>query len=146
MSSPQRAIRVNTIVTYIAQFCFLKKSDPPPQPAPRKISSLCHCLVKMAFRCLSAGCGGAMTTLTGTILSPNYPSAYPDNLYCSWLITVRPGRTVVLTFDDFKLHPEPHCSKDYVAVSAVKKYCPRGFTKTDSCLIGPVATKKSQSA
>jgi hypothetical protein len=45
-------------------------------------------------------CGGSLYGSSGSLLSPNYPNGYANNLYCEWLITVPPdspgGITLVI--------------------------------------------------
>ncbi|XP_068184525.1 CUB and sushi domain-containing protein 1a [Antennarius striatus] len=46
------------------------------------------------------------TTPSGTILSPNYPEEYGNNLNCVWLIISEPGSRIHLLFSDFDLEPQ----------------------------------------
>ena len=39
---------------------------------------------------------------TGEILSPTYPSNYPNNADCQWHINLSPGYVALLTFLDFE--------------------------------------------
>ena len=41
-----------------------------------------------------------LDTSTGIITSPNFNAQYPDNTYCSWLISM-PGKRIGLQFVDF---------------------------------------------
>ncbi|XP_058853305.1 CUB and sushi domain-containing protein 2-like [Acipenser ruthenus] len=43
-------------------------------------------------------CGGNITSHSGTIFSPGYPSEYPDAVDCTWLITVDPGYGIRVNF------------------------------------------------
>uniref|UniRef100_A0A3P9H2P8 CUB and Sushi multiple domains 1 n=1 Tax=Oryzias latipes TaxID=8090 RepID=A0A3P9H2P8_ORYLA len=45
------------------------------------------------------------TAPSGTILSPNYPEEYGNNLNCVWLIISEPGSRIHLLFSDFDLEP-----------------------------------------
>ncbi|CAH1224639.1 TLL2 [Branchiostoma lanceolatum] len=47
-----------------------------------------------------SGCGGPreLTADSGTFSSANYPSPYPANLTCEWLISPGPGRVTLLQF------------------------------------------------
>ncbi|KAJ3611231.1 hypothetical protein NHX12_021247, partial [Muraenolepis orangiensis] len=93
------------------------------------------------------GCGGTVTTPTGTITSPGHPSPYPHGTECTWLISVAPGNLIRLTFDSFNLEYDTNCYYDYVEVydngtvetgSKVGRYCGRGvppsITSTDNLL------------
>ncbi|TNN61134.1 Cubilin [Liparis tanakae] len=63
------------------------------------------------------GCGGPVTAPSGEIHSPSYPSSYPSNVDCSWLISVDPGHRVLVNFSDVDIEHHGDCSWDYVAVS-----------------------------
>ena len=56
-------------------------------------------------------CGGVYSNVNGTISSPNYPSDYPNYMYCVYTITV-PYDTVCIEFTDFNTE----ASVDYVTV------------------------------
>lgn len=53
--------------------------------------------------CLSPACGGFFELNDGDppgyITSPNYPSNYPQNIDCVWIITVPNGEAVQLDFE-----------------------------------------------
>uniref|UniRef100_F7D8H4 Cubilin n=1 Tax=Ornithorhynchus anatinus TaxID=9258 RepID=F7D8H4_ORNAN len=62
-------------------------------------------------------CGGTFNASFGTIRSPAYAlSDYPNNMDCTYLISVRDGKVVELKFNDFNLEASDYCSADYVAV------------------------------
>lgn len=46
------------------------------------------------------GCGGHLTRPFDTFTSPGYPSAYPTDIECEWLIEVDHGHSIELTFYD----------------------------------------------
>ncbi|CAH0395162.1 unnamed protein product [Bemisia tabaci] len=48
----------------------------------------------------STGCGGVLTSSTGSITSPNYPNSYTANANCAWKITVNKGSVIKLTIVD----------------------------------------------
>uniref|UniRef100_A0A8B9KNH1 CUB and Sushi multiple domains 3a n=1 Tax=Astyanax mexicanus TaxID=7994 RepID=A0A8B9KNH1_ASTMX len=52
------------------------------------------------FPCLSN-----FTAPAGTVLSPDYPEGYGNNLNCVWLIIAEPGSRIHLAFNDFDLEP-----------------------------------------
>ncbi|CAH1775425.1 unnamed protein product [Owenia fusiformis] len=68
------------------------------------------------YRALTGGCGGNFSTPTGTIVSPNYPSAYPSNTDCEWVISVEQHKKVELTFEDFDVEGHATCTYDAVSV------------------------------
>uniref|UniRef100_A0A8C1ZDG6 CUB domain-containing protein n=1 Tax=Cyprinus carpio TaxID=7962 RepID=A0A8C1ZDG6_CYPCA len=45
------------------------------------------------------------TAAMGTVLSPDYPEGYGNNLNCVWLIIAEPGSRIHLAFNDFDLEP-----------------------------------------
>ncbi|KAI8440547.1 hypothetical protein MSG28_001789 [Choristoneura fumiferana] len=49
------------------------------------------------------GCGGTLTSATGSISSPNYPQVYNDNAECFYKIVVSPGSRIQITFADLDL-------------------------------------------
>uniref|UniRef100_A0A0B7BPM5 CUB domain-containing protein n=1 Tax=Arion vulgaris TaxID=1028688 RepID=A0A0B7BPM5_9EUPU len=62
-------------------------------------------------------CGGVFTNPTGVVLSPHYPSPYPNNLICHYTIGPGPDHHVLLRFTDFELEGRPStCSYDYVQI------------------------------
>jgi len=48
-------------------------------------------------------CDETFTAETGTVSSPNYPAAYPDNYFHTWCIQPASGLPATLTFDAFDL-------------------------------------------
>lgn len=61
-------------------------------------------------------CGGILSASSGNISSPNFPSRYPYNSDCSWLIVVAEGSSVHLTFHHFELEHHASCSYDYIKI------------------------------
>lgn len=55
---------------------------------------------------LAVSCFFNFTAPSGTILSPNYPEEYGNNLNCVWLIISEPGSRIHLLFSDFDLEPQ----------------------------------------
>ncbi|CAL8311895.1 unnamed protein product [Merluccius merluccius] len=62
------------------------------------------------------GCGGPVTAPYGEIHSPSYPSNYPNNVDCSWVISVDAGHRVLFNFTDLDLESHSYCTWDYVAI------------------------------
>ncbi|KAM9805514.1 CUB and sushi domain-containing protein 3-like [Syngnathus typhle] len=50
-------------------------------------------------------CFSNFTAPAGTVLSPDYPEGYGNNLNCVWLIISEPGSRIHLAFNDFDLEP-----------------------------------------
>ncbi|KFZ64305.1 Bone morphogenetic protein 1, partial [Antrostomus carolinensis] len=46
--------------------------------------------------CKEAGCDHKVTSISGTITSPNWPDKYPSKKECTWAITTTPGHRVKL--------------------------------------------------
>lgn len=65
----------------------------------------------------STGCGGELTSTTGTIWSPNYPQSYGHNAECSWVISVSKGSQLQLRFEDFDVEAGENCKYDFLEVS-----------------------------
>uniref|UniRef100_A0A8C6WU56 CUB domain-containing protein n=1 Tax=Neogobius melanostomus TaxID=47308 RepID=A0A8C6WU56_9GOBI len=51
-----------------------------------------------------------------SIHSPSYPSNYPHNVDCSWVISVDPSHRVLFNFSDLDIEFHSNCTWDYVAV------------------------------
>ncbi|XP_029438937.1 astacin-like metalloendopeptidase [Rhinatrema bivittatum] len=64
----------------------------------------------------SVPCGTSLTANTGTFSSPNYPSDYPPNLDCSYIMTAPTGYKVSLKVTDFLLQWERNCPYDTISL------------------------------
>ena len=51
----------------------------------------------------SVPCMSNFTAPSGTVLSPDYPEGYGNNMNCVWLIQSDPGSRIHLAFNDFDL-------------------------------------------
>ncbi|XP_022799866.1 CUB domain-containing protein-like [Stylophora pistillata] len=49
----------------------------------------------------SGKCGGSLSASSGTLSSPNYPSKYPNNADCTWIMSVPQGSTLKIKFVNF---------------------------------------------
>jgi len=62
---------------------------------------------------------------SGTFFTPDYPYSYPDDVKCTWTISVPAGKVVKLTFERFHLNRHPdYCNtgnNDYVLIRDGKK-------------------------
>ncbi|XP_048584552.1 SCO-spondin isoform X3 [Nematostella vectensis] len=61
-----------------------------------------------------------VTDWTGNLKSPEFPNNYPNNISCSWVLTVSPGNrievtTFVLLLDSYSTE-DPSCPGDYLEV------------------------------
>ncbi|CAH2326721.1 embryonic -like isoform X2 [Pelobates cultripes] len=60
-------------------------------------------------------CATLLNTINGTLTSANYPSAYPQNSSCVWLIRTRSGKTAS-HFNAFDVQSSPGCVSDYIKI------------------------------
>ncbi|XP_041670250.1 cubilin [Cheilinus undulatus] len=65
---------------------------------------------------VQGGCGGPVTAPSGEIHSPSYPNSYPNNVDCSWVISVDNNHRVFFNFSDLDIEPHSTCVWDYVAI------------------------------
>ncbi|KAF4524800.1 hypothetical protein B566_EDAN010175 [Ephemera danica] len=65
---------------------------------------------------ISQICGGTYYVSTGMLRSPLYPSQYPHNLRCIWVIEVPIGQQILLNITDFELEANNHCQFDYLEI------------------------------
>ncbi|XP_076027535.1 cubilin [Genypterus blacodes] len=65
---------------------------------------------------VQGGCGGPVTAPSGEIHSPLYPSSYPNNVDCSWIISVDANHRVLFNFTDLDIERHSSCLWDYVAI------------------------------
>lgn len=69
------------------------------------------------FIYLYAGvCDVTFSTVSGTIMSPNYPEKYPNSVECDWIIDLGPGYDITLTFHEFQLEKNELCEYDWLTV------------------------------
>lgn len=57
-----------------------------------------------------------MSGENGFIVHPTYPKPYQDNLDCTYVISVVPGKVVRISFDKIDLERSTQCSYDYVEI------------------------------
>ena len=69
---------------------------------------------------ISGNCPG--TYGNDTITTPNYTNSYGNNEDCFWNITARPGRIIVLHFEEFSLESHRSCSYDWLRVYGGKSF------------------------
>ncbi|KAM4650587.1 membrane frizzled-related protein isoform 2-T2 [Discoglossus pictus] len=61
-------------------------------------------------------CGGSLTSLQGSLFSPNHPGPYPELTVCRWLISVPEGLMIQIQFHNFSLEEVEGCTFDYVEI------------------------------
>ncbi|XP_031746777.1 embryonic protein UVS.2 isoform X5 [Xenopus tropicalis] len=60
-------------------------------------------------------CSNLLAGTSGTIISANYPSAYPNNSSCVWLLRTPSGQ-VTLQFQAFDIQSSTGCVSDYIKI------------------------------
>lgn len=65
---------------------------------------------------LCTECGGKITLHEGFISSPNYPSNYPANASCQWLIQTDATHTLQLRLKSLAIERSPNCINDSLQV------------------------------
>ncbi|XP_068539932.1 astacin-like metalloendopeptidase isoform X1 [Anas acuta] len=79
-------------------------------------------------------CSSVLPKPKGSFSSVNYPSPYPNNSNCLWLIRIRRSK-IFLQFETFDLQTSSDCSSDYIKVYngnsknspvLLDKYCGKG--------------------
>lgn len=73
-------------------------------------------------------CGGILYSLKGTFTTPNYPSMYPINSNCLWVVKIPFAKGIKLEYDDFALEESSECTADRMITKA-----PRPFQSTREC-------------
>lgn len=63
-------------------------------------------LLSFIILCLTVPCLSNFTAPMGTVLSPDYPEGYGNNLNCIWTIISDPGSRIHLSFNDFDLESQ----------------------------------------
>lgn len=67
-------------------------------------------------------CGGYYTSLRGRFTTPHYPSSYPVNIDCTWLIDASQGNRIQVTFESMDLEDSDDCNNDYVEIRDYQDY------------------------
>lgn len=53
---------------------------------------------------------------SGFVMSPMYPSQYPNSMSCTWVISVSSGKRILLEFEDFWVDDQQGCEGDYLQI------------------------------
>ncbi|XP_075699577.1 embryonic protein UVS.2-like [Rhinoderma darwinii] len=90
-------------------------------------------------------CANLLNNNAGNLTSDNYPSAYPNNANCVWLIRT-PSNQVALKFVAFDVESSPNCISDYIKIyDGPTKTYPLLLDRTcGSGLIPPIIASTSQ--
>ena len=67
---------------------------------------------------LQSTCGGYVSSTRGVLTSPGYPSNYPGDTECEWVIRMRPATMITFSFIDLDIGAESdtECSQDYLVI------------------------------
>ena len=61
-------------------------------------------------------CGANLTSQTGVITSPNYPSNYPHGHECVWTIRTLANRQILVNVSDIEMETEVDCDFDALEI------------------------------
>uniref|UniRef100_A0A1A9WD06 Cubilin n=1 Tax=Glossina brevipalpis TaxID=37001 RepID=A0A1A9WD06_9MUSC len=81
-------------------------------------------------------CGGSLTSLRGSLVSPGYPNSYPGDVECIWEIQAAKGNSIVLNFLDVDLATSEFCNQDFIEVrrsatdSLIGLYCGKQYPES----------------
>ncbi|CAK1578705.1 unnamed protein product [Parnassius mnemosyne] len=62
------------------------------------------------------GCGGTLTSISGSISSPNYPDNYNENAECFYRLVTSSGSKIRISFTELDLEKTPNCRDDYIEI------------------------------
>ncbi|KAL9987888.1 hypothetical protein ACROYT_G002266 [Oculina patagonica] len=86
-----------------------------PTPTPTHVSPTSMSSIRPTTP-TAAPCTYYLNQRYGNFTSPNYPSHYPNNQHCTWLIEAPPGQNIYLHFGSFALEYHRNCQYDVVEV------------------------------
>ncbi|KAG5893859.1 hypothetical protein JTB14_005468 [Gonioctena quinquepunctata] len=69
---------------------------------------------RISWSSAATGCGGILTSPSGSIISPHYPEPYNRNTECIWKIVTSPSSRIQVIFSDIDLEKQVQCIADYV--------------------------------
>ena len=71
-------------------------------------------------------CGGNISIYTSVeITSPSYPSKYPPDSDCKWIINAQKGQTIKIEIFRLNIESDSGCKFDYLDIRGVRKLCGR---------------------
>ncbi|KAH9505770.1 hypothetical protein Btru_055741 [Bulinus truncatus] len=100
----------------------------------------------------TSSCGGEVTDQAGLITSPNFPQNYPDNVVCTWNITVATNQIINVKFTwlDLHIYYNPYCMDNITFFDGPTDQYPRinnvycGYSFIDTSLDIPIRSKGNQ--
>ncbi|KAK5900885.1 hypothetical protein CgunFtcFv8_025807 [Champsocephalus gunnari] len=66
--------------------------------------------------CKEAGCDNAVSTVSGTMSSPNWPDKYPNKKACTWSLSTTPGHRIKLVFNEIDMEAHLECAYDHLEI------------------------------
>ncbi|XP_061672019.1 bone morphogenetic protein 1a [Syngnathoides biaculeatus] len=66
--------------------------------------------------CKEAGCDHTVTSVSGTITSPNWPDKYPSKKACTWSLTTTPGHRIKIAFNEIDMEAHLECAYDHIEI------------------------------
>ncbi|XP_077456618.1 bone morphogenetic protein 1a isoform X1 [Stigmatopora argus] len=66
--------------------------------------------------CKEAGCDHTVSSVSGTITSPNWPDKYPSKKACTWSLTTTPGHRIKMAFNEMDMEAHLECAYDHVEI------------------------------
>ncbi|KAM4635166.1 bone morphogenetic protein 1-like isoform 2-T4 [Polymixia lowei] len=66
--------------------------------------------------CKEAGCDHVVTSVTGTISSPNWPDNYPSKKACTWSLSTTPGHRIKIAFNEIDMEAHLECAYDHLEI------------------------------
>ena len=87
LDADQRKHQSSASLTFVQGFHRGPVNSPHKSPVTRKMFPFDDAIMRYI-----SGCGGAFSGTSGTIVSPNYPNNYDDNMDCVYHITVATGK------------------------------------------------------
>uniref|UniRef100_A0A182M8Q1 Cubilin n=1 Tax=Anopheles culicifacies TaxID=139723 RepID=A0A182M8Q1_9DIPT len=71
---------------------------------------------RAVYRAIDSQCGGRIKLHQGFISSPNYPSNYPANTTCTWVIETDASHTLQFNIKSLAIERSPNCTSDSLQV------------------------------
>lgn len=79
--------------------------------------------MQLPLCCFPAGCDNAVSTVSGTMSSPNWPDKYPNKKACTWSLSTTPGHRIKLVC------PRVFCHKPTWKERYSYLFIPTGFQR-----------------
>ncbi|CAH1258112.1 CSMD1 [Branchiostoma lanceolatum] len=84
-------------------------------------------------------CGGTLSDETGELLSPGFPTGYPSNSECTWIIRGDVEDTILIFFDSFNVEADDSCRYDYLRFTidgqTGDRLCGAGFSEFENITV-----------